>query len=500
MVHFSNEIWLEVASYLKLPTDVCTRKNEAADKAEKITQQTLISLCHVSKQLHAVFQPQLYCNFVKDSRLQHNHHQLDEPRSRSIRKQPRLENFLATIIQRPDLAAMVEQIRIGSLTPGDALPSYYEEVDVHKTTSRALVADLRSFKRYDCLSDRFRRSWKKSLRGGDEEAEVALLLTLLPKLRSLRFDLEEGSLNYFMQKIFNIFLDPSSELQILKSTRGMLHKHAVGSQSKLDQSSRILCSLGSLAVRSFDGYKISLENYVGLLSQPSITSFHGRGLTVYGASLSFHSGITFTALRHLQLVRCKLDGDGLESVLKRCTKLQSLTIDTKFALDPDPRILLTTKHLDPLKNMTGTLERLKLMLHEYNIAASLDLRSFGKLRYLHVDSVLLRTNGNGSLYMHELLPTSIEKITIRRAYIWIQEHIDRLLHAMTANRRLSALSTLKVYAFDWDYPGLHFLSESLQEQARGLQLHFQVEKDPSIRYSYSWGHGDPDSDSDLDSN
>ncbi|KAH0254505.1 hypothetical protein KCU91_g17965, partial [Aureobasidium melanogenum] len=143
MVHFPNEIWLGVTNYLKLPTDVCTRKNEALDKDEKVTQQTLISLCLVYKQLRAVFQPQLYCSFIKhqrptakdrllksDSEWLYKYYQQDERSFRAIRKQTRLENFLVTIIQRPDLAAMVEQLRVGSFTQDDT----HEEVFLHKAT------------------------------------------------------------------------------------------------------------------------------------------------------------------------------------------------------------------------------------------------------------------------------------------------------------------------------------------------------------------------------
>ncbi|KAG9516747.1 hypothetical protein KCU93_g9023, partial [Aureobasidium melanogenum] len=506
MVHFPNEIWLGVANYLKLPTDLCTRKSEAFDKDEKVTQQTLISLSLTSKQLRAVFQPQLYCSFIKhqrptardrllrsDSEWLHKYYQRDERTYRATRKQTRLENFLTTIIQRPDLAAMVEQLRIGSFTQDDT----HEEVPLDKATSRAFVTALRSFEGSDRLRKHFRRSWKKSLKGGEEGAEVALLLTLLPSLRSLRFDLESGSLDYFVKGLFKTFLgsSPNSSTPI-----PVLCKRPANSPSRLDQSSQTLRSLRSLDMWSFDGNYISLGSCMGLLVQPSITSFNGRGLCVSTALLSVQPETTFTSLRHLQLVRCKLDGDGLESVLRRCTKLQSLEINTKRPFNPDtvPRSSITDKNLDPLQNMTGTLERLKLMLHENNTAVFLNLKSFGKLRHLHVDMALLDTNGHGPLYMHESLPESIEKITIRRAYVWMQD-VDRLLDAMIADRRFSALTSLKVYALERSHEYLQDELDYIQERARALQLQFQVGEDPRRRYSYIWRQHNPDFDSGLDS-
>ncbi|KAG9648456.1 hypothetical protein KCU95_g18014, partial [Aureobasidium melanogenum] len=508
MVHFPNEIWLGVAGYLELPADVCTRRNETLSKDEKVTQQAIISLCLVSKQLRAIFQPQLYCSFVKhqgsaaqhwlskpDSEWQHKYHQQDERSFRAIREQSRLENFLVTIVHRPDLAAMVEQLRIGSFTQDDT----HEEVPLHKATSRAFVTALRSFEGFDHLRKHFRRSWKKGLEGGEEGAEVALLLTLLPNLRSLRFDSKSGSLDYFVKQLFKTILGSSPKSSTPKHAKAALHKRPAGSQSRLDQSSQMLRSLRSLDVWSFDGNYISLGSCVGLLAQPSITSFHGRGLCVYTALLSFQPETTFTSLRHLQLIRCHLDGDGLESVLKRCTKLQSLKINTKCPFDRDTvsRSSITNKNLDPLQNMTGTLEHLELMLHEDNTAVFLNLKSFGKLRHLHVDMALLDTNGHGPLYMHESLPENIKKITIRRAYVWMQD-VDRLLDAMIADRQFSALSSLKVYALDRFHEYLQDESDYIQERARALQLHFQVGEDPR-RYSYTWGQHNPDFDSGLDS-
>lgn len=236
MVHFPNEIWLGVAKCLKLPTDVRTRKNEAASKDEKLTQQTLLSLCLVSKQLRAVFQPQLYCNFVKhqrppakdrllkfDSEWQHKYYQQDERSFRATRKQTKLECFLITIIRRPDLAAMVEQLRIGSITGNNSLPMclewLYESVPLPKAVSSAFVDSLRSFKGFDRLRNHFRRSWEENLWNGNEGSEVALLLTLLPSLRSLRFDSRSYSYDfeYFMEGLFNAALDPSMKSWTLKA-------------------------------------------------------------------------------------------------------------------------------------------------------------------------------------------------------------------------------------------------------------------------------------------
>ncbi|KAG9674171.1 hypothetical protein KCU99_g3676, partial [Aureobasidium melanogenum] len=516
MVHFPNEIWLGVANYLKLPTDVCKRKNEAVSEDESITQQTLISLCLVSKQFRTIFQPQLYRNFVKhqrpaakdrllkpDSEWQHRYYQQDERSFRITRKQTKLESFLVTIIHRPDLAAMVKHLRIGSFSDNNCLPiclkQLYERVPLHKAVSCAFVDALRSFKGFGRFGNRFRRFWEKHLWDGNEGAEVALLLTLLPNLHSLRYDSRSGSLNLFVDELFSTILGPSPKSWILKPARGKLHKHPVELQSSIPQPSQILPVLRVLDVWSFAGYTVPLDSVMHLLSQPFITSFNARGLFGNDPFLSFQPGITFASLRHLQLVRCVLNGRGLEGILKRCTKLQSLVVNIRSqeALWHTP---LITSHFDALQHMTDTLECLTLILPEHDTAVHLDLKSFTKLRYIHVDMPTLTVNHEDPPYIHELLPTSIEKIIIRKTWGWIKPHIDRLVDEMTAYRKFPALRILKIHTI----PGgnLSYLKEGLEytkELARELDLRLEIEDDPIERDSWRWGHDDLESGPDLDS-
>ncbi|KAK6002803.1 hypothetical protein QM012_001553 [Aureobasidium pullulans] len=263
MVHFPNEIWLEVAGYLKLPTDVCTRKHERASEDERVKQQTLLSSCLVSKQLRAVFQPQLYRNFVKyrrpaakarllepDSEWQHRYYQQDERSFRAVRKRTRLEKFLTTVVQRPDLAAMVEQLRIGLCSDHIALPRYlqplYEKIPPGEVISITLVDALRSFKGFGRLHNRFRRFWEEALRDGDEGAEAALLLTLLPNLLSLRLESDTGDINIFVQELYNTILDARPKSWTLATDQGVLRKHPINLQLSLQQPPEILPVLTSL--------------------------------------------------------------------------------------------------------------------------------------------------------------------------------------------------------------------------------------------------------------
>jgi hypothetical protein len=125
MVHLPDEIWFQLTEYFKPPTDLCTRKFEECEHDE-VVQQTILSLCLVSKQLRAISQSRLYCSFIKYHRLcardrlltinsewLHKYYQRDERSFRTNCKATRLERFIRTLIHRLDLAAMVRQLRVG---------------------------------------------------------------------------------------------------------------------------------------------------------------------------------------------------------------------------------------------------------------------------------------------------------------------------------------------------------------------------------------------------
>ncbi|KAH0158369.1 hypothetical protein KCU67_g7536, partial [Aureobasidium melanogenum] len=511
MVHFPNEIWLGVANYLKLPTDLCTRKSEAFDKDEKVTQQTLISLSLISKQLRAVFQPQLYCSFIKhqrptardrllrfDSEWLHKYYQRDERTYRATRKQTRLENFLTTIIQRPDLAAMVEQLRIGSYPDDATLPRYlqhlYERVPLHKATSCMLVDALRSFKGFDRLGNRSRKSWEESLRDGGEGAEVALLLTLLPNLLSLRLESTTGSMNFFVQELYDTILGPQPKSWTLVPVQGVLRKHPSKVQSISQQQPEILPVLTTLSVWSYGGFQIPMQNWESLLSLPHLETFRGRGLKIY--RMSRQPRPRLASLQHLQLICCTFTDSGLQTLLENCTSLRSLEVNTKFAFDPwgVGTVPIHTMKLAPL---AGTLEHLTLMMPDYETSVPLDLRSFKKLRHLQVDMDFL-SGFSTALDLHERLSTRIEKLVIRRAHAGIKPHLKNLLDTFITTRQFSSLLVIKLYALDDDYEELRTELENSRKRAQGFKLALKIKEEPNYNHAW-WWYGNPESESDLDS-
>ena len=247
MVYLPNEIWLKVAGCFNPPLDLCTRESETVKEHDRVVQRTLVSLCLVSKQLRAIFQPRLYGSFTKysrsnarnrllesDSEWRHKYYQCSE--QNFIRKTTRLEHFLRTLIERPDLAVMVEQLRIGWFVEDSALEGkiqkLYERLPLHGTLASTLVATLRKFQGFERTSLQTRKSWLKDLKEGEEKAEVALLLIILPRLCFLRIESRRGDLGQYVQELHGALLDSRPSSWTIISGEGMLRKRPVSIQSQ----------------------------------------------------------------------------------------------------------------------------------------------------------------------------------------------------------------------------------------------------------------------------
>lgn len=113
MAQLLDEIWLRIVVYL-------TPSHHLQDLEDyKVKQHALASLCLVSKAHHAIAQPALYRTFIKfgSPRLAEkdfvNNFEISLMKiSLQIRQNTRLEKFLRTLIQQPQLACNVKNVRI----------------------------------------------------------------------------------------------------------------------------------------------------------------------------------------------------------------------------------------------------------------------------------------------------------------------------------------------------------------------------------------------------
>ncbi|THY38990.1 hypothetical protein D6C98_10175 [Aureobasidium pullulans] len=518
MAHLPNEIWFQVVGYINSPNttsecddpEVCCDDNDCSNTA----QQDLINLCLVPEQIRAIAQPLLYSGFVKpktvsaqfqllkpDSEWLHKYYQRDQRSFRAARKETRLERFLRTLISRPDLAVEVKDLRLNKIYEASLLPSclrqLYQKLPLPSTTSSMFVDALKRYRGFDRLDISFRRSWEKSLQDGEEGAEIALLLTLVPTVLEVHLEPDQPSLGYFVQTLCNTILDPIPQPYVLKTACGMLSKEPAESHSLIRQPTPILSFLTTLTVKSPAMFPVDLRSCVSLLSLPTLTAFTGEFLVgnLFHNEPTQFSKIPSNNLRHLQLEHCKIGWRGLEAFLGTFKALQTLEIDTSFAFNPEHEIpIVRAGFLNALQGMSGTLARLVLMMPEYANEVFLDLRTFAKLRYLEIDLDLLTHDGDPP-YLHELLPPGIQSLIIRRIVFHILPHLNTLLSTFKDVPEFCDLSVVKVYTMEEeDSCELQEELFLISERAGLYHLDFNVEEEPGENSWWWWWGSPPGSD------
>ncbi|THV89707.1 hypothetical protein D6D27_06294 [Aureobasidium pullulans] len=522
MAHLPNEIWFQVVAYINSPntTSECDDPEDCCDDNDcsNTAQQDLLNLCLVSKQIRAIAQPLLYSGFVKpktisavfrllkpDSEWLHKYFQRDQRSFRTVRNETKLERFLRTLICRPDLAVEVKDLRFDKIYETSSLPSYfqqlYQKLPLPSTTTSIFVDALKRYGGFDRLDIGFRRSWEKSLKDGEEGAEIALLLTLVPTVLVVHLEPFQLSLGYFVQTLCNTILDPMPQPYVLRTACGMLSKEPAESHSLIRQPAPILSFLTTLTVRSPATFSIDIRNCVSLLSLPTLTAFTGELLV---GNLSQDEPTHFLEvpsnnLRHLQLEHCRIGWRCLEAFLGTFKALQTLKIDTSFAIDPEYWVpIVKSGFLKALQGMSGTLARLVLMMPEYANEVFLDLRTFTKLRYLEIDLDLLTHDGDPP-YLHELLPPGIQSLIIRRIVFHILPHLNTLLSTFKDVPEFCDLSVVKVYTMEEE--DSCELQEDLfliSERAGLYHLDFDVGREPVENNWWWWWLSPPDSESGSD--
>ncbi|KAI5261254.1 hypothetical protein E4T47_09467 [Aureobasidium subglaciale] len=275
-------------------------------------------------------------------------------------------------------------------------------------------------------------------------------------------------------------------------------------RSQLQRALEISPVLTSLKLQSRcnKDYRDSLQlrHCQNLLSLPNLTHFIGSclqdSLDPLG-QLSYHS---LAHLRHVELKHCKAIDPCLEAFLSQCTGFQSLKIDSDHAFGPWGNIpSISTNFFTSLQTMTNTLERLTLMLPEYENTNVLDLSAFGQLQYVEVDMSLMIRDDHSSC-IDELLPPRIQELYVRRAGHEIVPHLESLLPFSADNPHLADLNSVRIAVWDKDDDDL--MSELSEIELKATDHMFNFDFEIEGVYSHWWAHhyeADLDLESELDS-
>jgi len=200
-------------------------------------KNTLASPCLVSKAWRDIAQPLLYRTYIKTEKTdigidhdEYNEAKIDamEAQGMDITKIPEeefeytdyrkpipLEMFIRTILERPDLAEQVECLSISNYwDESERRP--YGRTDVNKALGEAMYnASLRVPPQKTPWEWRYpsewQEDWRNELREGDEVAEVALLMVLLPNIRFLNLGTSSETYGSYVQDLWRQLLGSQSK-------------------------------------------------------------------------------------------------------------------------------------------------------------------------------------------------------------------------------------------------------------------------------------------------
>ncbi|THY07292.1 hypothetical protein D6D01_09783, partial [Aureobasidium pullulans] len=482
MVHFPNEIWLEIVRNIVPDANL----QDLGDY--RIRQHALASLCLISKQLYPIAQPALHGNYVKfatpspEERCLANEiqYQVDE-NDPPYRKNIQLEKFLRTLIERPDLAAAVVNLRIDRYNDKENSPSRCQKVKVlpldptlsgmFESGIKILIGPLTEPPSLLNQQISTRDCWEGELQAGVEGAEVALLLAILPNVRLLDLEVSgepKPSLGFFVQGLceaiseYRAWAHEDTEEQDKEEHRDengekkgeedKNQKNEVGDQRGEEEQDVCSCEgfwcpshdpppvlghLECLCIRTFHPQNkcgFNLKDCVPLLTISTLVSFRGYGLNycMYNIEKT-KSPLPLDHLRCLKLEYSQLDG-GIFTGLLGGTRLQlqTLIIDSNGSSDLFFDELHFHEQLQQaVVTMASTLEHLVFVTPEYTMSM-LDLKKLTKLRYLELEITSLV--GKKTFVPHPScittrLPPNIQHLCLRRANEEVWEPAIALIKA-----------------------------------------------------------------------
>lgn len=489
MSSLPNEILLLIVRNFTLPETI---NREDVIEISNI-QRTLWSLCLTSRQLYTLAQPLLYRTFVKQAGPPspdhpESHIQCEvEDHDGEIQKHTSLENFIRTLIDRPDLAVEVRRLRIENFTTSEDDNSESESNNgqsgsgVKRSFDPALaslfcgaLAQLPD-PRPDKVGLNEMSPWSDLhayLADGFESAEVALLLTLVPNVQSLYME-PDGDDFGLLQDVCDELLGPCSFKD--PGTDGWSSFNPATFLSQTGDSRPILNHLKYLEVRSApsSAHKARFDKCVSLLALPTLESFIGQSLVdeenIYDYGEFYH--LPLAHIRRLRLESCLMTADSIRALVSSCSALQSLEV-----LFANSNMLLYEidvgdEIVDPLNELRDSLERLVLTIPQgfssMTTATPFDVSPLRKLRSLEVDMMILPFGDEPSECSIDHFPRSLTSLTIHNSDGRALPFLSQLI---TASEGLKTIKvSMQTSAIENDLE--HALKE-LSKQAIAADLDF----------------------------
>jgi hypothetical protein len=477
MVALPNEILLEIVKYYP----PITKFQDLDDVLEEynIVKNTLASLCLVSKAWRDIAQPLLYRTYIKTERTdpdldddEYNETKIEAMEAQGIdtltipeeefeytdyRKPIALEMFVRTMIERPDLAERVECLSISNYWDENA-DRGFGRTNVNKALGEAMFnASLRVPPQKTPWAGRYpsewQEDWRNELREGDEVAEVALLMVLLPNIQHLDLGTSSETYGTYVQDLWRQLLGSQSKKTV--------EHYGIDVEVHVDFLSQtgtplILSRLEFFSARvdnsSYENAP-SVDIVEEILTIPSLKNFYCWGLQQLWSE---NIRLPLAHLEQVFLDDCRISEDVLICMIKSCRQLTSPDVVysewnewTEVRLSESLLIALAERK-DTLKRLSLLLPSMAKQLHpELFITAPFDLRRLKNLVVLSIDYEIIfseRETGpgeddhNNPKFPYNL-PNSIEQLNIQYCLLGedMAECASYLLEAKHKHNKLKLL-------------------------------------------------------------
>ncbi|THX18081.1 hypothetical protein D6D13_00375 [Aureobasidium pullulans] len=501
MVNLPNEILLEVVR--NYPTFTRLRHPDDVLEQYNLVKNTLASLCLVSKSWRDIAQPLLYRAYIKTEKNDPNQDE-DEYDAAKIdameergedtseltdeemgftgqRKPIQLEKFIRTMIERPDLAAEVECLSISNYWDEIAsIERRFGRTDVNAALGEMMVEASKRVPpqeiKWNWRSSEWQESWRDDLREGDEVAEVALLMFLLPNIRWLDLGTSSADYGIQVQDIWRQLLGSQSKAKV--------EHHGQEQEIEADFLSQtgnpaILSRLEYFSARA-DSFLYkdapTINTVSEILTIPSLKSFYGFGLQE--EHWSYNVRLPLGHLKELFFNECRVSEEVLITLVDSCEQLESLDVAFSYYTD---EISLSARFIYALARCKETLKELTLFLpdecdsrsrRELFINAPFDLRRLANLDTLSFDYDILfqerhpdpEPDHPDNVKFPHNLPESIERLNVENCRL----DEDMARHAASLVATKQKYNKLKFVEFN--FKTLEPVNDRERDQVSGMSL------------------------------
>lgn len=377
----------------------------------------LAQLCMVCRHTRHVAEPLLYRNYSKRSSIWHPH-------------EHSLRTFITTLIERPELRQHVRSLYIGAWSQ-----QCFTCITLKKRKRMPFPSGLYSILIEHVESSALGDDWREALQAGEEAAEIALLMSLVPNLEHIEFHMSDlRSPGFYVPQYFwpdllvaSAGWDPARHFHNLRSV--LVHRRTLGSRYREEEWYGNHVGQGGPL---YDGFEIGpFLTFIGL---PSLRVLHVES-NAYGTWSSDQSrpedyplSDEESHLSDLTLNFSVANPMKIVQIVKRCTKLEALRLEPRNESYVKDLGYTWNAIREALKSSRSTLEDLTLAAEVFGWAPDSDsigpLTDFTSLRKLDIlQSSFLRfkpsqdyTTLGSSPPLDEILPRSLESLTIKECF------------------------------------------------------------------------------------